>query len=253
MNKLLVPNGGMPLYGDDFAFLDAASREAFSGVIREFAQAANGYMILGGCVTSISGPSTVVTAGFVLLNYEICYFPGGSIVPTAGEQAGFDLEVTYDSAGLKTFANSSSNDTYQVRRAKLIPTATDLAVDQNRLSQLIYASMASKQTSSATIPTFNTWDKEVANPPVCRRHFNVVHITGGFTVGTISGSTFTKIALLPSGYRPAQRYKAIVAAYGTVGYGNVMLEFYPNGEVYAISTDANTYDLISVNESFFAT
>lgn len=253
MNKLLVPNGGMPLYGDDFAFLDAAAREAFSGVIREFAQAAGGYMILGGCETSTSGPSTVVASGFVLLNYEICYFPGGSIVPTPGEAAGFDLDVTYDSAGLKTFANASTNDTYQVRRAKLISAATDLAVNQNRLSQLIYDSMADRQTSSATIGVFNTWTKEVANSPICRRHFNVVHVTGGFVVGTINSSTFTKIALLPSGYRPAQRYKAIVAAYGTVGFGNVMLEFYPNGEVYAISTDANTYDLISVNESFFAT
>jgi hypothetical protein len=258
MNKLNIPNGGMPLFGDDFRFLDEAGREALKGILFEAAQVYDGKMILGGCVLTVNPTTFSITEGFVMLDYEVLYLPATTVAKGGNTVCEIQLDVTYDPDGEKTFANSTTQDTYEVRRAKLVAGTSDnpdyivLPTENNRTSDAIYSLLGDKATQSTAIGVTNSWLKEVANQPIVNRLFNQVSFVGGFVVGDIDGTSFTQFAQLPIGYRPAKRFKAIAAAYGIGVYGSVMIEVFENGEVYAIAVDVNTYDLVSVNVTFLA-
>lgn len=255
MNKLLIPNGGMPLFGDDFGFLDAANRDAFKGVIYEIAKQYDGNLVLGGCEFSQTATHFNVTEGYVMLNYEICYCPAQSVLKDGNTVAEIVPDNFYDPDGLKTFANATSQNTWQVRRAKLTAGTSDGYIQEPGapvFSDGIYGLLAEKITTSSGIVFYNSWQAEVDNEPYVHKTFRMVQFAGGMIPGTINGSGFTKIALLPSGYRPINQFKFIAAAFGVGVYGNVMLEIFTNGEVYAISTDGNTYDLVSINQTFLS-
>lgn len=256
MNKLIIPNGGMPLFGDDFNFLDSASRDAFKGISREIVDYFDGNLILGGCEFEISGSNIIVQPGHVMLDYEIRFFPGATVPTVPIKTYVFTPDDFYDSTGLKSFANASSQNTYQVRRAKLtlvddIPGQGLYYNAASRLSDAIYALLSSKTTASTTMTVHNGWSKEAANEPILKKTYKTALLEGGFGVGTISQVSFTKIAtIFDSAYRPARRFKTVVAAYGTGVFGNIMLEFFTNGEIYAIATSADSWSLISVNIPF---
>lgn len=254
MNKLIIPNGGMPLFGDDFNFLDDAQRDALKGVLYELALPYDGNLILGGCELTTSGPTTTISAGYVLIDWEVCYFPGTSFSSVLDPTGSFSLDTSWDSDGLKTFANGASLNTYQIRRAVFNQGAISGGFNEipgiQSVSSSLYERLKILISSSQSIIVFNGWLKEVANQPTLHKHFRHVTLNGGFQVGDIDSLTFTKIAQLPINYRPATRFKSIVAAVGVGVYGSMMLEFFTNGEVYAIATDGNTYDLISVSVTF---
>ncbi len=253
MNKLLVPNGGMPLFGNDFAFLDLAQRDAIKGILYEIAKPYNGDLVLGGCDFSSTSTTITVTAGYVLINYEVHYFPGVTVADTTGN--GFmEPDIFFDPAGLKSFANGSSQNTYQVRRAKftagsLVGGTLDFP-GAVRLSASLYDLMKMYVTSSSTISVYNSWIKYTPNLPKLNKHFRYVQFTGGFQVGDINGATFTKIALLPVLFRPASTIEVVCSAQGTGFFGNMVIRVVTNGEVYAILTDTQDYTLLSVNITF---
>lgn len=257
MNKLVIPNGGMPLFGDDFNFMDAAARDAIKGLLYDIVQPYNGSLILGGCVLSISGGFVTVTPGYVMIDYEVRYFPGitfPAFVAVGGQMAPDDL---FDPAGLKTFANSSSQNTYQIRRAQFIPNndVADGPLDYNspdltRLSKAINLALLGQIQGSTAVSYSNGWSAEVANTPLLKKALNQVQFYGGMLVGSINQVSFTKVATLPPGFRPSRRFKTIVAAFGIGVYGSVMMEFFTDGEVHAIAVDGNAYDLVSLNVAF---
>jgi hypothetical protein len=253
MNKLLVPNGGMPLFGDDFAFLDAATRDAFKGVFFAF----GGNMVLGGCELTIVGDDVTVSPGYVLIDYEVCYFPGRTFSSTLAQGGNFAADNYFDPAGEKVFADASSHNTYQVRRAKFNATNTvvggplDLnSLDLVRFPRAIQAALIGQVSSSNAISYANSWAAESGNAPVLQRLLNRCELYGGLVPGTLLPSSFTLIAHLPAGYRPVRRFKAICAAVGTGLYGSIMVEIFPDGSVYAIAVDGNSYELISLNISY---
>lgn len=257
MNKLIIPNGGMPLYGDDFGFLDAANRDALKGIVFEFARQSGGSLVLGGCELSIAGPTVTVTAGYVLIGYEVCHFPGTSFPLATASGGHLAIDVYFDPSGLKSFANSSTQDTYQVRRAKFNATndVVDGPLDFNspdlvRLPKALADVIATQFVSSSAITHFNGWSAEPGNNPIVRRQMKRGFLYGGLQVGTISQLTFTHVATLPAGFRPLNRFKAICAAFGTGIFGNVMVEFFTNGEIYAIATSGDAWDLVSLNVPF---
>lgn len=251
----------MPLFGDDFNFLDTAARDALKGLLFDVVKQTNGSLVLGGCELSIAGGTVTVAAGYVMIDYEVRYFPGTSFPTSTATGGNFSADNYFDAGGLKTFANASSQNTWQVRRAKFNPTndVVDGPLDYNsgefrRLGRLMHDLISNQVTASSSISLFNSWAAEGGNAPIVRKHFSNVYFYSGFVPGTISDVSFTQIALLPVGYRPARRFKTIVAAFGTGVYGSIMLEVFTNGEVYAIllTGDANTYELVSVNLVFVA-
>jgi hypothetical protein len=119
MNKLVTPNGGMPLYGDDLGWIQEAVMGALKGSGELFAFAAqhSGNCIITGCDISFSGGEATITEGFVLLDYEVCHCPPHTVAVDALAASSLKLNVTFDSAGNKVFADAVSRDTYAIRRA----------------------------------------------------------------------------------------------------------------------------------------
>lgn len=122
MNKLLIPNGGMPLEGDDFRWEQSAVRDAFKGMLHYFASPYNGNIVLSGCQISLVSGNAVVTEGYVCINYEVCYVAAQSVAVSGLATSSLKIVETYDASGLEVFADSVSRDTYAIRRAVVSDT-----------------------------------------------------------------------------------------------------------------------------------
>lgn len=250
----------MPLHGDDFNWIDAAVRDSFKGILYELAAANSGNMILGGCAFSETLTDATIAEGYVMLNWEVLYVP--AITYTKTSLYTFLVpDIHFDPSGSEVFANGSTQDTYQVRRAKLdsfpsVGTPQILMSTNNdlgfRFSNVLYGAMMNKITESSSVSFFNGCSSNISNPVRLYRHFRQVNFMGDVTLGTLNGSTFTKIAQLPVGYRPAKGLKVICAAFDSGLYGSIMVEVQDNGDVYAILVDSNTYFIASLDISFVA-
>lgn len=256
MNKLLFPNGGVPLYGDDFGFLDTANRDALKGILFEVAKVYNGNFILGGCELAVAGANFTVSSGWLMVDYEVCKFDGGTYPVSGGVTGTFSLSVTSDPGGLKAFANGSSQQTWQVRKAVFsagVTAGSPLDYEElRRFSDAVESLINQKVTSSTSFTMNNGWSKSISETPILYRHLKQVHWVGDLVPGTILQNSFTKITTLPVGFRPVKRFKSVQSAYQSTLFGIVMLDFFTNGEVYAAATDANAWDLVSLNISFVA-
>lgn len=256
MNKLLFPNGGAPLYGDDFGFLDAASRDALKGVLFEVASLYGGNLILGGCQITVAGANFTVSPGYLMVAYEVCVFEGGTYSVSGGVDGYFTLSVTNDAGGLKTFANGSTANTWQVRKVTFNPGAVaggsldyyDLARYSDGVENLING----RVSSSTAFTMINLWSKSVAEPPILYKHLRSVHLQGELLPGTIAANSWTKITTLPLGFRPIKRFKTVQAAYQSTAYGNILLDVFTNGEVFAAATSATIWDLVSLDIHFIS-
>lgn len=116
MNKLLTNfNGGFPFVLDDVRFLQDAIWQGLEGLTKAF-----GNCRLVGAVVSDNGTSYDVTEGFIILNGEVLYVPADSVPAGADiEDYGFLVSETFDAAGDKVFQDASTQQTYQLRTAKL--------------------------------------------------------------------------------------------------------------------------------------
>ena len=123
MNKLkTTANGGFDFFLDDFRFEQAAVREAFYGLLSAWGVTNADSFIISGVVNSGGFvPGGTFTAGYVSFGGEIfkveagtlpSHVPGGSFM--------FAVDTSYDAAGNKVFEDSSSQQTYEVRKAKII-------------------------------------------------------------------------------------------------------------------------------------
>jgi len=137
MNKLKTSaNGGHPFELDDFRWEQSAVREAFYGIATAFGVAADSF-ILSGC--EIVG--SAVAAGYLYLDGEVCKVDAHTkpALPF-GHTYYWGIETTYDSSGDETFENSSSQQTYEIRRAKIFTTATPsgtMPITAKKLTELI--------------------------------------------------------------------------------------------------------------------
>lgn len=251
MNKLLFPNGGTPLYGDDFIFLDSAQRDSFKGILFEVAKAYGGNLILGGCELTVTGPNFTVAEGYLMINYEICHFAGGTYSVSGGATGHFTLATSFDAGGLKNMANSGTQNTWEVRRCNFTPYSLTGGVldypELRRTSDAIDNLLQQKVVSSTTFTMLNLWAKSVSEPPVLYRNLRTVYIQGELIPGTLTTNSWTKITVIPQGFRPLKRLKSVQAAYQSTSYGSVLLDVFPNGDVFAANTQAVVWDLVSLD------
>jgi hypothetical protein len=256
MNKLLFPNGGCPVYGDDFIFLDTAQRDTFKAVLFEVSTIYNGYLILGGCGITIAGANFTVAPGYLLVDYEICRFDGGTYSTAGGIDGSFAFSVSNDSGGLKTFANGSTQNTWQIRKVVFnagLPAGGPLDyAELSNYSDGIEALLNQKVTSSNSFSMINGWSKSVSEPPVLYKHLKQVNLNGELVPGTMLVNSWTKITTLPVGFRPIKRFKSVQAAYQSTMFGNCIIDVFTNGEVYAAATSTTVWDLVSLDLSYIA-
>lgn len=217
MNKLLFPNGGMPVFLDDLAFVQSAEFDAFKGIIRAVADAYSGNLILGGCVlTEPTSTTATLSEGWVMLGYEIYYVPGNTVSKPAGPSYTGEIQpdVYLDAAGNRTFGNGSSQNPWQVRRAKLGPYATvsDAYINMPTVQKLprAIANTIKPEVDTVTLSGFiNGWSASTPVPKAFRQ-LAMVHLTGTIAGGSISTTSWTTLVVLPVGYRPANPVTTIV-------------------------------------------
>lgn len=125
MNKFkTTDNGKLPFVSDDLRFVDAGIRDALKGLVSLFGLTASNSFKITGCVVSNVGLVYSYTAGYICYLGEILPVVSGSVTIPGSPQVGYglywDLDLSFDPAGLKVFENGVSHDTYEVRKAKLV-------------------------------------------------------------------------------------------------------------------------------------
>lgn len=140
MDRFNVENGGMPLYGDDFLFI----QESYTSVIKAIASSigVTSYILSGVEYTipplSPQGTEVDVSAGWVVIDGEPFYFAGGTyyvggLVPLGGGAAQpnyIKIEETNDPAGLAVYADSVSKPKYVNRRVVMSTGTGDVLIDE---------------------------------------------------------------------------------------------------------------------------
>lgn len=260
MNKFLTPNGGMPIFGDDFAYLDAAYRDGFKGILHELALSAPvpGNMVLGGCELTIVSGTVTLSAGYLLLDNEVFFYAGQSWPVASGTTGVFSTSISTDTAGNRMFANGTTQSPWQKRIAVFTPTTSPSGGDFElgvlpRLSALIYNKMLNLSVSSAAFTMVNGWAKSAApNDPLLSKHFKQVSWAGNFDMGTITNTSWTLITTLPAGFRPAKRVRQPVMVNGLTApfNGIIFFDIYTNGEVYVQNQTTTAWTGASINITF---
>ncbi|MDP2723215.1 MAG: hypothetical protein Q8O72_10690 [Bacteroidales bacterium] len=127
MNKLKTTDiGGFPLRLDDLRWLDDAQREAFMAVIKTLIGEYD-YARLFGCDLIDTEQGTIeCTSGYVYFNDEIFYVEPSWVNDSFNPSQMFFVEdVSYDTpAGLKTFEDTTTHETYEIRRATMVGSLT---------------------------------------------------------------------------------------------------------------------------------
>lgn len=176
MNKVIsTNNGGFPVVLNDLRFEQAATRDAFYGLLSAFGVSVADSFIISGCTIAsyIAGGS--YAAGYISLEGEVYKVDAGVLPVLGGGEAWYwAVDVSYDGTGLKVFENAASVDTYQVRKAKIINTTSGLA------ATLTTATLADKIKTivapnwASYVPTFAAYDS------------SDVVVPGGVTVSSLS-------------------------------------------------------------------
>lgn len=120
MNKLKTTGlGGFPVVLDDFRWMDAGYRDGFYGLLAAFGVEDDQSFVIVGCERSVDDGTVTVSPGYVSINGEVCFFPEQTYDEPTTETEFFEVAVSYDAEGLKTFQDASEQDTYEIRRAKI--------------------------------------------------------------------------------------------------------------------------------------
>lgn len=192
--------GGFPFEMDDLRFMINGIQEAFKGVLSGIGGYDNGATgKLSGCKDNGSG---VVSPGFLAINGEVLYYPGGSwppITPGPGKSLHFKLESIFDSGGLETFENGSSHDTWEIRRAVLVYEVASGPVVIHDDQRAVYLGESTPLYQSSLS---NSWaDQNGENVSYLKSSTSLLSLIGA-AFGPLANKNNT-IFTLPVDFRPA--------------------------------------------------
>jgi hypothetical protein len=200
MKKLLIPNGGMPLEGDDFNWINAGVVEAFKAIFFEYGQAYSGNFVISGCVATFAAGFASVTEGYVMLDWEICYCPAQTVGVASLAVSSLKLVSSFDAAGTEVFADSVSRETYENRRA-IISDGLNSGVE-------IPLDTTGRFYAVENVNAFdNGWGAASGFVPKYHKKGNVIHITGAITGGETNLLAFT----VPLAYRPSETRRLAIS------------------------------------------
>lgn len=209
MNKVIFPNGGRPLYGDDFRYIDAAFRDSINALLKGFADA-NGNLIINGC--KIVGG--YISEGWVLLNNEVMFMPQQAY--TAGQIHGIVADIAFDPTGTRTLANTQQADCLERRQAKVMTNSTTFTVESGlRLEESIANMVIVPQYGAVVGGNLFTTDPIVgANLSIVnnRKHLNGKLVNLTTSPGPVASGSWQTIAILPNTYSPNREYYFKAAA-----------------------------------------
>lgn len=236
MNKLIIPNGGMPLHGNDFEWIHSGIFEAFKGVLSLYGANTSGNIILSGINVTTSGSSISISEGFVAINWEICYVPAATISNPDSLPYSVKLTQTYDPAGNELFADAVARDTYAIRRGVLSTgtTSNEIRLDtpnyirlDARLAEVIISQFLSQQITTFTA----NFAADTTNPIYVKKFLKTVHLEGWLRRpgGNSNDEGDFKAFDLPAAYRPPYN-RFFITTSAQFNFFRVIV--YANGEVY---------------------
>lgn len=266
MNKIQTNyDGNMPVFLNDIRWANDATREGFKAIASALGLLPADSFKISGCAvtTTVNGwnDDYVCTEGYIWLNGEILKVEAQTISIANNPHSQmviFDLDVSYDPAGTKTFqyevGGQQSHECYEVRKGilKAVPTAvpnpymsyaapTIHEVLRDKINAL---GDAWKNVDSYMNSGFeNGWSNEAGYEPVAYKKdaFGKVSIKG-----VASNETPVDVIFyLPPGYRPA--FTRYFPCY--LGSSMVMVAVAPTGEVAPLGI--NTTQLIDLSSITF--
>jgi hypothetical protein len=114
--------GGLPIVLDDLRWTNEALKEVIGAIVSDTLIATP--VIIKGCVYDADMLSDtnqlIMTAGYVYMDGEIFAADAVNLTLAAAEQFYWNIVTTFDAAGLKVFQNSSSQDTYEIRKLEVL-------------------------------------------------------------------------------------------------------------------------------------
>jgi hypothetical protein len=230
--------GGLGLRSNDFRFIDASVREAFFGTLSYLGDLANSVIIISGCEVVPSLMEVTILSGFVLLNGEVFKVDTHSYPNTTPGVRYWDIDITYDAEGTKLFKDSTTHETYEIRRAKTFFAPT-LPVDKIAFSSTLYYFDILKEKLGFIAST--AW----ANIPFCSNMFpgpsgqgkfmidsnGFVHLKGAYTNDDPGAGAV--LGVLPLGFRPPEsQFSRLSDGSG----GDFELEMKTDGSIYVATS-----------------
>lgn len=235
MDKLIIPNGGMPLDGDDIRWMYTGLQDAYKALLFGVGPS-NGNFIIAGCTVSLVGTTASITEGFVMLNWEVCYCPAHSATVTNLSTSSLKIDETYDVTGSEVFADSITRDTYAKRRAK-ITEGLNSGVE-------IVLINATRIYYSAEITDYNTdWEAFAGVDCIICKQGNLGFIRGKFTGGTLSTYESTGGFGIPGWATPAEEVDVIGLVDGT---DPTPVRISPTSQVYFSGSGTPSFVLLNV-------
>ena len=112
----------MPIWLDDFNFIDKSVRDTFTRLVRSLTDGATGDVILSGCVFTSKSNMVSWTSGVLALNGEILPIDAGSMSGVSIRNLYFTIADSYDSGGSRTFKNGTPHNCWNIRKATVTTT-----------------------------------------------------------------------------------------------------------------------------------
>jgi hypothetical protein len=252
MNNLKTTyNGGFDLKLDDFRWIHSGVLSGFKGLMSTFGVDDQNTIILSGCERSLVSSTVSITEGYVSIGGEVCYVAAHSYPePAVGEYEYWVINVTFDPTGLKSFEDSSSHETYEIRVGKIavsnvVPAGHTVYSDAKTLAECIRIAVNNKNWISFSSPNSDDFYGPGATPSsAVRRYFKdidgFVHLRGEFYLDDISVATNTTIGNLPVGFRPFYETVYSITMYSTVSASSFFkLKIQTNGDVVLLGAIGN--------------
>jgi hypothetical protein len=196
----------MPFMLDDLRWMDDAYRAAFYGLASAFGITPADSFVLSGCALTIgivgSDYQYDNTAGYICLAGEIFAVDAQTgLLITPGNTARWDVVTSNDAAGAKVFADGTTYQTYQVRKARLISSADTSKMPAAAPTLISKIRSLTSYATAWVMPTLEAAYTNVSGQEVAYRKNTIgnLEIRGNFTASSADGKLFT----LPVNFRPA--------------------------------------------------
>lgn len=231
MNKLIIPNGGMPLHGNDFEWIHTGIAEALKGVVSLFGATSSGSFIISGCEPSLGGGNVSITEGFACIGWEVCYCPAQTVAALAIGDVSIKLVQSYDPAGQELFADLVTRDTYAIRRGIISTGSTSPEINlaspvrlPKRIEDIVLSQEVEHEVSSFQA-NFSS-----GLPIVLKKVLNRTHIQGNvFYAGSSSNGADLYAFNIPTDFAP---FTPCYFMASTIENDVYRVSIFPAGQVY---------------------
>ena len=197
MDRLnFAPSGGTYLNPEDLEFQDRSTRKAIEALVRPIAGLVGGSMILWGCEKFPQGGTVLIGEGYVVIGYELRYFPATSIPDNT--DAYIVPDDFLDPSGSELLANGQSFNGYERRAAKIDFLAGLEIKDGYRYFNLIKKGLDDYSNDiQIVLTTQSGWTNSPVEPMTVAKKIGKATLFGSSIVGTLSATQYTTIAILP--------------------------------------------------------